>query len=181
MHLKHATTAVQDKLDANKFKSLPPSPGSPSTESDDRTSRYCGGEGQTLRTGKAKETIPMAATSCKTPTAKNGGRGKIIRQPSPTTPSAKWTWAEVVKSQDINVQILLGTGNLGLATPPTRRGERRGGVARRLGRKEGERERVEEKRGRAGPVVSMGNKSGGICGAAERGKARGGAGSLEAV
>ncbi|KAI5812148.1 hypothetical protein BZA77DRAFT_359718 [Pyronema omphalodes] len=68
-----------------------------------------------------------------------------------TTPAAKKTWAEAVKSGGINVQIVLGNGNLGLTTSPTRKGERPAGAARRLRKKEGEGERGEEKRGRAGP------------------------------
>jgi hypothetical protein len=68
----------------------------------------------------------------------NGGRGKSTHQHRTNIPSAKKTWAEVVKSGGINVQIVLGNGNLGLATPPMKkRGERRGGAARRLGSKEG--------------------------------------------
>jgi hypothetical protein len=35
----------------------------------------------------------------------------------------------------INVQIVLGNGNLGLTTPTKARGERRGGAARRLRRR----------------------------------------------
>ncbi|KAI5809334.1 hypothetical protein BZA77DRAFT_361785 [Pyronema omphalodes] len=103
---------------------------------------------------KAKETTSTAAIPRQTPTTKNGGRGKNTHQPRQTTPSAKKTWAEVLKSGGINVQIVLGNGNLGLTTPPTRRGERRGGAARRLRKKEGERKSGEEKQGRAGPGVS---------------------------
>jgi hypothetical protein len=45
---------------------------------------------------------------------------------------AKKTWADVVKARGINVQIVLGNGNLGHALAPQRkRGERRGGVSRR--------------------------------------------------
>jgi hypothetical protein len=40
------------------------------------------------------------------------------------TPSAKKTWAEVVKSRGINVQIVLGNSNLGLTIPRMKRGER---------------------------------------------------------
>ncbi|KAI5810590.1 hypothetical protein BZA77DRAFT_360936 [Pyronema omphalodes] len=46
---------------------------------------------------KAKETTSTAAISKQTPTTKNGGRGKNTHQPRQTTPSAKKTWAEVVK------------------------------------------------------------------------------------
>jgi hypothetical protein len=92
-----------------------------------------------------------AATNANnTLTTKNGGRGKNTHQPRTNTPSAKNTWAEVVKSGGINVQIVLGNGNLGLTAPTTRRGERRGGAVRRLGRKEGLGERGEERRGKVG-------------------------------
>jgi hypothetical protein len=64
-----------------------------------------------------------------TPKMKTGGRGKNTYQPKLTTPSAKKTWVEVVKSGGINIQIVLGNGNLGLIIPLTKkRGERRGGV-----------------------------------------------------
>jgi hypothetical protein len=59
-----------------------------------------------------------------TPIMKTGGRGKNTHQPRINTPSAKRTWAEVIKSGGINVQIMLGNGNLGLTTPMARRGER---------------------------------------------------------
>jgi hypothetical protein len=68
---------------------------------------------------------------------------------------------------------VLGNGNLGLATPPTKkRGERRGGVARRLGRKEGVGERGEERWGKGGPeeTTSGGNKGGEM---GKNGKGRG--------
>jgi hypothetical protein len=86
-------------------------------------------------------------TANNTPTTKNGGRGKNAHQPRTNTPSAKKTWAEVVKSGGINVQIVLGYGNLGLTAPMARRGERRGGATRRLGKKAGGGERGEEGRG----------------------------------
>ncbi|KAI5809361.1 hypothetical protein BZA77DRAFT_361659 [Pyronema omphalodes] len=108
---------------------------------------------------KAKETTSRAAIPKQTPTTKN----------------------EVVKSGGINVQIVLGNGNLGLTTPPTRRGERRGGAARRLMKKEGEGERGEEKRGGAGPGVSKGKESGDTSGGVERGKESGGVGGPAAV
>jgi hypothetical protein len=89
------------------------------------------------------------------------GRGKNTHQPRTNTPSAEKTWAEVVKSGGINVQIVLGNGNLGLATPPMKkRGERRGGAARRLGRKEGVGETGEERRGRVGPPGAGGKEAG---------------------
>ncbi|KAI5813855.1 hypothetical protein BZA77DRAFT_357305 [Pyronema omphalodes] len=112
---------------------------------------------------------------------KNGGRGKNTHQPRQTTPSAKNTWAEVVKSGGINAQILFGNGNLELTTPSTRRGERRGGAARWLRKKEGEGERGEERRGGAGPGVSKGKESGDTSGGVERGEESGGAGGPAAV
>ncbi|KAI5815066.1 hypothetical protein BZA77DRAFT_355746 [Pyronema omphalodes] len=130
---------------------------------------------------KAKEMTSTAAIPKQTPTTKNGGRGKNTHQPRQTTPSAKKTWAEDVKSRGINIQIVLGNGNLGLTTPPTRRGERRDGAARRLRKKEGEGERGEEKRGRAGPGVSKGKESEDSSGGGERGEKSGGMGGVAAV
>jgi hypothetical protein len=52
-----------------------------------------------------------------TPTMKNGGRGKNTHKLRMNTPSGKKTWAEVVKSGGINIQIVLGNSNLGLTTP----------------------------------------------------------------
>ncbi|KAI5815541.1 hypothetical protein BZA77DRAFT_355364 [Pyronema omphalodes] len=80
------------------------------------------------------------------------------------------TWAEVVKSGGIDVQIVLGNGNLGLTTPPTRRVEMRGGAARRLRKKEGEGERGEEKRRWVGPGVSKGKESGDTSGGGQGGE-----------
>ncbi|KAI5813779.1 hypothetical protein BZA77DRAFT_356774 [Pyronema omphalodes] len=130
---------------------------------------------------KAKETTSTAAIPKQTPTTKNGGRGKNTHQPRQTTPSAKKTWADVVKSGGINVQNVLGNRNLGLTTPPTRRGERRGGAATRLRKMAGEGERGDEKRGRAGPGVSKGKESGDTSGGVERGEESGGAGCPAAV
>jgi hypothetical protein len=95
-----------------------------------------------------------ATTANNTPTTKNGGRGKNTHQPWQNTPSAKKTWAEVIKSGGINIQIVLGTGNLGLTAPTTRRGERWGGAAWRLGKKAGVGEGGEEGRGTGGPKVT---------------------------
>ncbi|KAI5809299.1 hypothetical protein BZA77DRAFT_361809 [Pyronema omphalodes] len=206
MHSKHATTAAQDKLDALKPMSpLPllaitssdatpephpdsssaqdtPLPDAPSTAPAETNGwKTVEAKATQKKKMKAQETRPTAATPSKTPTTKNGGRGKNTHQPRQTTPSAKKTWAEVVKSGGINVQIVLGNGNLGLTTPPTRRGERRGGAARRLRKKEGEGERGEEKRGRAGPGVSKGKESGDTGGGVERGEESGGVGGPAAV
>jgi hypothetical protein len=82
---------------------------------------------------------------------KIGGWGKNSHQPQITDTSMKKTWVEVIKSGGINVQIVLGNSNLGLTTPPMKkRGERRGGAVRSLGRKDGVGERGEERRGKVG-------------------------------
>jgi hypothetical protein len=75
-------------------------------------------------------------------------------------PSAKKPWAEVVKSQGINIQIALGNSNLGLIIPMTRRGERWGGVAQRLAKRGEEGERGMVGRGKGGPeaIINGGNK-----------------------
>jgi hypothetical protein len=65
-----------------------------------------------------------ATTVNNTPTMKNSGRGKNTHHPRMNTPSAKKTWAEVIKSGGINVLIVLGNGHLGLTTLMARRGER---------------------------------------------------------
>ncbi|KAI5790472.1 hypothetical protein FPQ18DRAFT_338722 [Pyronema domesticum] len=92
-------------------------------------------EGKATQRRKQKATADKKRTkeaSDKPPTTKNGGRGKNSHRPRPNNTSTKKTWADVVKSGGINVQIVLGKGNLGLTTPTKKRGERRGGAARRL-------------------------------------------------
>jgi hypothetical protein len=98
--------------------------------------------------------------SDKPPTTKNGGRGKNSHQPRPTNTSAKKTWPDVIKNGGINVQIVLGNGNFGRTTPMTMRGDRRGGAARRLGKKGVDGERGTMGRGNVGPeqITSGGNK-----------------------
>ncbi|KAI5806860.1 hypothetical protein BZA77DRAFT_363148 [Pyronema omphalodes] len=140
-----------------------------------------GKEAQKKRRNDKADKQPATENSNKPPTTKTGRRGKTTHQPKTNTPSTKKTWAEVVKSGGINVQIVLGNGNLGLTTPPARRGERRGGAAGRLRKKEGEGERGEEKRDRAGPGVSKGKESGDTGGGVERGEESGGVGGPAAV
>jgi hypothetical protein len=103
-------------------------------------------------------------TSNKTPMTKNGRQGKNSHQPRPNKTSAKKTWADVIKSGGINVQIVLGNGNLGLTTPMKARGERRGGAARRLGRRNEARERGATEKGNDGLElnISGGNQGGKI-------------------
>jgi hypothetical protein len=80
----------------------------------------------------------------------------------------KKTRADIVKSGGINVQIVLGNGNLGLATSTKTRGERRGGAVRRLAKSGAEGERGVEGRGKGGleEITNGGNKGG------QRGKNR---------
>jgi hypothetical protein len=165
MHSQHATSAAQDALDALMHKypprplaitlteattdplpdthavqdtTLPDAPTTTAPAEKDRWKTVEGKAAQKKRRNDKADNKRAATTANHTPKTTNGGRGKNTHQPRTNTPSAKKTWAEVVKSGGINVQIVLGNGNLGLATPPTKkRGERRGGAARRLGRKEG--------------------------------------------
>jgi hypothetical protein len=77
----------------------------------------------------------------KTPNDKHGGRGKKAHQLTSNTGNhrAVKPWADVVRSGGINVQIVLGNGNLGTTQPEKRKKERKEGVrdgaARWLGRK----------------------------------------------
>jgi hypothetical protein len=80
------------------------------------------------------------------------------------------TWADVVRSGGIKVQIVLGNSNLGQATPVRMTGERggrRGGTTRRLRKRSGagrgeSGERGALGRGNVGPeeITSGGNKGG---------------------
>ncbi|KAI5811936.1 hypothetical protein BZA77DRAFT_360120 [Pyronema omphalodes] len=205
MHSQHATSAAQDALDALMLKypprplaitsteattnpapdsdaaqdtTLPDAPTTTALADKDGWKTVEGKEAQKKRRNDKADKKRATENGNKPPTTKTGGRGMTTHQPKPktNTPSTKKTWAEVVKSGGINVQIVLGNGNLGLTTPPTRRGERRGGAARRLRKKEGEGERGEEKRGRAGPGVSKGKESGDTGGGVERGEVSGGVG-----
>jgi hypothetical protein len=178
MHSQHTTSAAQDALDALMCKypprplaitstkattdPLPNSnavtdttlPDAPTTAAPAEKDGWKTVEGKAVQKKRRNEKADnkwATETSNKPPTTKTGGRGKNSDQPRTTNTSAKKTWAEVIKSGGINVQIVLGNGNLGLATPPPKkRGERSGGAARRLGRKEGVGERGEEIRGKVG-------------------------------
>jgi hypothetical protein len=208
MHSKHATSAAQDALDALMIKyprrplmitstevttdPLPDSPAVQDTTVPDAPSTTAPAENDGWKTveGKAmqkkrsndKADNKRAATTVNnTPTTKNGGRGKNTHQPRMNTPSAKKTWAEVIKSGGINVQIVLGNGNLGLATPMARRAERRGGVARRLGKKAGGGERGEEGRDMGGLKMTGGDGTSMKGSGGERGVESGGRGSPAAL
>jgi hypothetical protein len=50
----------------------------------------------------------------KTPTTKNSAWGKNSHQLRPNNTSTKKIWVDIIKSGGINVQIVLGNGNLGL-------------------------------------------------------------------
>jgi regulator of replication initiation timing len=152
MHSQHVTSATQDALDALMHKypprplaitstevttdPLPDSNAVQDTTLPDAPTTTAPAEKDGWRTVEGKATQKnsrndradnkwAATTANNTPRTKNGGRGKHTHQPRTNTPSAKKTWAEVVKSGGINVQIVLGNGNLGLTAPTTRRGERR--------------------------------------------------------
>jgi hypothetical protein len=184
MHSKHATSAAQDSLDALMIKyplrplaitstevttdPLPDSPAAQDTTVPDAPTTTAPAENDGWKTVEGKATQKKrrndkadnkwgATTANNTPTMKNGGRGKNTHQPRTNNPSAKKTWAEVIKSGGINVQIVLRNGNLGLTTPTARRGERRGGAAWRLGKKAGGEERGEEGRVMGGPKKTSGD------------------------
>jgi hypothetical protein len=80
------------------------------------------------------------------------------------------TWADVIQSGGINVQIVLGNGNVGQATlvrMTGERGERRGGTTQRLRKRSGvgtgeSGERGALGRGNIGPeVILLGGNTGG--------------------
>jgi hypothetical protein len=190
IHSRHATSAAQEALDALMIKYPPrqlaiastsanstPSPASPETQDTPlpdapatapvETEGWKTVEGKAIQRKKKNEEADKKRAkemNNKPPMTKNGGRGKNSHQPQPNTTSTKKTWADVIKSGGINVQIVLGNGNLGLTTPMKARGERRGGAARRLGRRNESGERGATEKGNNGPELntSGGNKGGKI-------------------
>jgi hypothetical protein len=81
------------------------------------------------------DNMRMETAHEKTPTKQNGEWVKKNHQLTMKNYCDVKTWADVVQSRGINVQIVLGNGNLGQATPVRmtgERGERRGGTTRRL-------------------------------------------------
>jgi hypothetical protein len=208
MHSKHVTSAAQDALDALMIKypprplaitltegttdPLPDSPAAQDTTLANAPTTTAPAENNGWKTVEGKATQKKrrndkadnkraATTANNTPTTKNGGRGKNTHQSRTNTPSAKKTWAEVVKSGGINVQIVLGNGNLGLTTPTARRGERRGGAAWRLGKKAGGGERGEEGRGTGGPKMTGRDGTSTKGSGGERGAESGGGGGPVAL
>jgi hypothetical protein len=204
MHSQHATSATQDALDALMCKypqrslaitstetttdplpnsnaaqdiTLPDAPTTTDPAEKDGWKTVEGKATQNKRRNDKADNKRAATTANNTPTTKTGGRGKNTHQPRTNTPSAKKTWAEVVKSGGINVQIVLGNGNLGLTTPTIRSRVRRGGAARRLVKKAGVGERGEEGRGAGGPKVTGEDGTGTKRSGGERGaESRGGGG-----
>jgi hypothetical protein len=148
MHSQHTTSTTQDALDALMRKYLPRPLASTSTEAmtdpipdsnavqdttlpdaptttapaeKDGWKTVEGKAAQKKRRNEEDDNKQATETSNKPSTTKTGGRGKNSHQPRMTNTSAKKTCAEVVKSGGINVQIVLGNGNLGLAIPPTKK------------------------------------------------------------
>jgi hypothetical protein len=188
MHSRHTTSATQEALDALRIKFPPrrlaitstsvkptPPPGSPATQDTPRpdapttapveTDGWKTVEGKATQRKKRSEAASnhrVTETSDKPPTTKNGGRGKNSHQPRPNSTPAKKTWADVVKNGGINVQIVLGNGNLGLTTPTKMRGERRAGAAWMLAKREVDGERGAVGRGKGGQEETNngGNKGG---------------------
>jgi hypothetical protein len=208
MHSKHVTSAAQDALDALMIKyppcplaitltdattdPLPDSPAIQGTTLPDAPTTTAPAENDGWKTVEGKATQKKrrndkadnkraTTTANNMLTTKNGRREKNTRQPRTNTPSTKKTWAEVVKSGGINVQIVLGNGNLGLVTPTTRRGERQGGAARRLGKKAGVGERGEEGRGKGSPKMTGGDGTGTKGSGGVRGVESGGRGGPVAI
>jgi hypothetical protein len=208
MHSKHATSTAQDTLDALMVRYPPrhlvitstkvttdPLPNSPAVQdttlpNTPTTTAPAEDDGWKTVEGKAMQKKrrndqadnKWAATSANnTPTMKNGGRGKNTHHPRMNTPSAKKTWAEVIKCGGINVQIVLGNGNLGLTTPTTTSGERQGGPPWSLGKKAGVGERGEEGRGMGDPKMTSGDGTGTKGSGGERAVEGGGGGGPVAV
>jgi hypothetical protein len=184
MHSRHATTAAQEVLDALALRSSPspvtqtqteatnPSPTTTaepntpptdvSTAAPDATTEWKIVKGKRAKRkskGTGSGLQRTAEPRDKTPTKQNGARGKKPHQPIAKHHRGSKSWADVVRSGGINVQIVLGNGNLGQTTPVRltgKRGERRGGTAGRerqrgIGGRGDRRERGPGGRGNAGP------------------------------
>jgi hypothetical protein len=108
----------------------------------------------------------------KTPTKQNGEWVKKNHQLTTKNYHDTKTWADIVQSGGINVQIVLGNGNLGqaiLVRMTGERRERRGGTTQRLRKRSGvgtgeSGERGALGKGNVGPEVILlgGNKGGQI-------------------
>jgi hypothetical protein len=160
MHSRHTAAAAQDALEARTRQCAPRPTAQPLTiapphtrttnaEPDaplpDETAAAPEAEkGWRTATSKATRRKTKAAQADntrmetareKTPTKQNGEWVKKNHQPTTKNYRDAKTWADVVRSGGINVQIVLGNGNLGQATQVRMtgdRGERRGGTTWRL-------------------------------------------------
>jgi hypothetical protein len=120
-------------------------------------------EGKAMQRKRKNEIADKKCTmemNSKPPIMQNSRWGKKSHKPMKTNTPVKKTWADVIKNGGINVQIVLGNGNLGLTALTKVRGERQGGAAWRLVKKEVEGERGVMGRGKDGPeeITSNGNK-----------------------
>jgi hypothetical protein len=65
----------------------------------------------------------VTETSNKPPMTKTGACGKNSHQPRLNNTSTKKTWVDVIRNRGINVQIVLGNGNLARIAQTKTRGE----------------------------------------------------------
>jgi hypothetical protein len=160
MHSQHAATAAQDALDTRTRQCAPCPTAEPLTIAPPRTpttnaepdaplpdetaaapeakkgwrTATSNATRRKMKAAKADNTRTETARE-KTPTKQNGERVKKNHQPMTKNYRDAKTWADVVRSGGINIQIVLGNGNLGQGTlvrMTGERGERRGGTTRRL-------------------------------------------------
>jgi hypothetical protein len=150
MHAKRATSAAQHALDALIIKyparpttitlteattdplpdspavqdtTLPDAPGTAPVETEGWTTVEGKATQRKRKNGEADKTRAMEMNG-KPLTTQNGGWGKKPHQPMKSNTHVKKTWADVVQTGGINVQIVLRNGNLGLTTLTKTRGER---------------------------------------------------------
>jgi hypothetical protein len=197
MHSRHATGAAQDTLDARTRQCAPrptaepltiAPPRAPTTNTEpdaplpnetaaapeaEKGWRTATSQATRQKTKAAEaDNTRMETAREKTPTKQNGERVKKNHQPTTKNYHDAKTWADIVRSGGINVQIVLVNGNLGQATlvrMTGERGERRGVTTRRLRKRSGagtgeSGERGALGRGNVGPQVILlgGNKGGKI-------------------
>jgi hypothetical protein len=148
---------------------LPNTPTTTALVEKDRWKTVEGKAMQKKRRNEKADNKLVIETSNKPQMIKTGRGGKNSHQLWITDTSTKKTWAEVIKSGGINVQIVLGNGNLGLAILlMKKRGERRGGAVCRLGRRDGVGERGEERWGKGGQWCVGGKEASTTGGGEER-------------
>jgi hypothetical protein len=149
MHSYHATSTTQEALDVLMIKHPPyqlmitstsakptppphslatqdiPLPDAPTTAPVE-IDQWKTMEGKTTQRKKKNEEVGKKweiEMSNKPPMIKTGRWGKTSHQLQLTNTSMKKTWVDIVKTRGINIQIVLGNGNLGLIVPKMR-GER---------------------------------------------------------